>query len=285
MSQIPHQIIFSRTYWLKIVGLALVSLVLAGCSMMTGPTPVPTIKPEIVLQVSGAGSVGLVLEAIASDFQADTPGYRLNVLAGSDTGGGVKGIIGGLLDAAAMGRSPKAEETAKNVKYVQYGQGGVAVFTHSGVGVTSLTSDQIKAIFTGQITRWSQVGGPNQPIIVYARNESDTSATAMRKTILADAAYVTTAQILTSQSDMFNAIETTNYSIGYGAWPATLAQKAKVAAVKIDGLGPDNPSYPMMAPQGIGYLSNREADVKPLIDWLLSPQGKNALKKLAVVTP
>jgi phosphate transport system substrate-binding protein len=266
--------------------LALLGLALVGCGLINpAPTPVPTVKPAVVLKVSGAGSVTNVLEAIAPDFAADTPGYRLNMLAGTDTGGGVKGIITGALDAAAMGRAPKDEEAAQNVKYIEFGQGGVAILTHPGVGVAGLSPDQLKAIFTGQITTWQGVGGPNQPIIVYIRGEDDTSAKTVRQTIMGEAVYVAGAEVMNSQTDMLKTIELTPYSIGYAAWPVALIKKSKVAAVKVNGLGPESAAYPMLYPQGVGYLAQREADVKPLLDWLVSDKGKQALHKFAVITP
>jgi hypothetical protein len=48
-------------------------------------------------------------------------------------------------------------------------------------------------------------------------------------------------------------------------------------------MGPDNPAYPGVLPLGIGYLPERQSDVQPLIDWLLSEQGQTALTKAGVV--
>ena len=286
MNTTNHQFQPLLSPWRQIVCLIFTGLALVGCNFLAAaPTPKPVIKPDVVLKTSGSGSVTAVLAAIAPDFEAATPSYHLNVLSGTDTGGGVKGVAQGVLDVAAMSRALKDEEAAQNVKYLEYGRAGVATFSHPGVGVANLTADQLKAIFSGQITTWDKVGGPKEPIIVFVRDEADSSAKAMHDTFMGDTPYISGAQILNSQGDMLKAVETTNYSIGYGTWPVALAKQSKVAAIKIDGIGPDDPAYPMLSPQGIGYLSTREAEVKPLLDWLLSPQGKESLHKLAIVTP
>ena len=82
---------------------------------------------------------------------------------------------------------------------------------------------------------------------------------------------------------MRETVATTPYSVGVGSWPSALAAGVDVQAITVDGVAPDDPEYPMVAPIGIGYLADRKAEVQPLIDWLLSAQGKTALQKFGVI--
>jgi len=251
---------------------------LAVAESAAAATPINT------LTISGSGSVVPILEAIQSDFEADTPNYRLEVLPGSGTGGGVKGLLQGVLDIAAMARPPKDEEIAQNVKYAGFGQAGNGILIHPEVGVTNLTSAQVTAIFSGQVTNWSEVGGPDLPIILYVRDEGDSSTDALRSFVMGDTPFPETmAQVITSQSDMFASVAGTPGSIGVGTWPAVLATGAKVNVVAIDGVAPGDPHYPMKNPLGIGYLANRQDDMQPLIDWLQSGKGQTALQKFDVI--
>ncbi|MCB9077816.1 MAG: substrate-binding domain-containing protein [Anaerolineaceae bacterium] len=240
---------------------------------------------NVVLTVSGSGSATAVLSAIQPAFEADTPGYRLNVLSGSSTGGGVKGVIEGVLDVAAMARPPKAEETAQEIAYVEIGRAGQAVIIHPDISLTNLTSAQIIAIFTGEATNWKQVGGPDQPIILYVRDEADSSTQTLRQAILGDRPFSeTVAQVLTSQSDMQVAVAGTPGSIGIATWPAALAGGADVLAVAVDGIKPDDPAYPMTTRLGVGYLAGRQTEIQPLLDWLLSESGRAALQEFDLMT-
>lgn len=130
--------------------LLLMALVATGCASTKSEIMPSTPEVNVVLTVSGSGSATAVLSAIQPAFEADTPGYRLNVLSGSSTGGGVKGVIEGVLDVAAMARPPKAEETAQEIAYVEIGRAGQAVIIHPDISLTNLTSAQIIAIFTGR---------------------------------------------------------------------------------------------------------------------------------------
>lgn len=225
-----------------------------------------------------------ILAAIKPAFEADTPGYRLETLVGTGTGSGVQGVIKGVLDVAAMARPPKGEEVAQGVEYVEFGQSGVAVLVHPAVGVTNLAVEQIAAIFSAQVTNWSEVGGPDQLIILYVRDEAEASTKAMREAIFGDTPFPETAQVLTSQADMQVAVAGTPGGVGYGSWPSAVANEANVRAIALDGVAPGDPAYPIFIPVGIGYLPEREADVQPLIDWLLSERGRAVLRQFDVIT-
>lgn len=263
----------------------LVTLTLGFVTACGSPTPVATPMPvEVVLTISGSGTTTSILIAVKQAFEADVPGYTLNILPGTGTGGGVEGIVQGQLDVAAMARPPKDEEAAQGVEYVEFGQSGVAVYTHLDVGITELTVAQVAAIFSGEVTNWSQVGGSDQAIILYVRDEGDSSTQELRQVIFGDTQFPETAQVITSQTDMQVAVAGTSGSVGFGSWPSALAEGADVQAVALDGVRPSDPSYSVVGPVGIGYLSERQADVRPLIDWLLSEPGRMALQEFGVIS-
>jgi phosphate transport system substrate-binding protein len=263
----------------------LATLTLGFLTACGSPTPTTTPTPvKVVLTLSGSGTTTSILSAVKQAFEADVPGYSLNVLPGTGTGGGVEGIVQGQLDVAAMARPPKDAEADQGVEYVEFGQSGVAVYTHPDVGVADLTTAQVTAIFSGEITNWSQVGGADQAIILYVRDEGDSSTKALRQAIFGDTQFPETAQVLTSQADMQAAVAGTLGSVGFGSWPSALAAGADVRAIALDGVRPSDPSYPLVGPIGIGYLSERQADVQPLIDWLLSEPGQVALQEYGVIS-
>jgi phosphate transport system substrate-binding protein len=264
----------------------IIALLLASCASLSAQTPTPTPPPLVILKVSGSGTITTVLEALKPAFESATPGYKLDVLSGSSTGNGVTGILEGVLDMAAMARAPKDEETAKNIKYYEMGLVGQSMIVHPTVtGVASLNKQQIIDIFSGKITNWSEVGGPNLKITLYVRDEDDSSTKGLRKAILGETPFPETAITLFSQSDMAFSVEGTSGAIGVAAWPSILATQTKVQAVAIDGTKPDNAAYPILGSAGIGYLAERESDIQPLINWLSSADGKAALKMLGFVSP
>lgn len=233
-----------------------------------------------LLSVSGSGGTTAVLEAVQAAFEADTPGYQLEILVGTGTGGGVQGVVDGALDVAAMARPPKDDEA---IEYVDFGKTGQALYVHVGVGDIDLTSEQASAIVFGEITNWSEVGGPDLEIVLYVRDEGDSSTAALREAVFGDEPFAETAQVMTSQGDMINAIQGIEGAVGFGTWPAVLAAGANVTPVALNGLLPTDTAYPITGALGIGFLADRQADVQPLVDWLLSDTGKTALRDTGVI--
>ncbi len=261
------------------------ALLLAACGSFSSQKPIPTTPPLVVLKISGSGTVTTVLEALKPAFEKSTPGYKLEILSGSSTGNGVTGILDGILDAAAMARPPKDEETAKKIKFFEMGKVGQAIISHSSlVNITSLDNQQIADIFAGKITNWSEVGGPDQKIVLYVRDEDDTSTKAIRKNLLGDTPFPESTTTLFSQVDMAFSVEGTPGAVGFAAWVSILATKTNVNAIPINGISPDNASYPILDSAGIGYMAERENDIQPLINWLSSPDGQTALQALGFIS-
>lgn len=259
-------------------------IVLAGCGSRATPTPAPTAAVQkITLMASGSGTVTSLLEAVKPALEADVPGLTLQVLPGTGTSEGVKGVISGTFDIATMTRAAKDSETSAGVEYVEIGQTAVAVFVHPDVKVTNLTKAQVIDIFAGKIKNWSEVGGPQLDLVLFVRDEGDGSTQALRELILGDAPFPEKATVFTSQTDMQNVVAGTPGSVGFGSWATARATGAKLKGASLDGVAPGDPGYPIRTPVGIGYLAGRKADVSPLVDWLLSETGQAALRKFDVL--
>lgn len=269
----------------KILYLILVTIIVVfvACTPQAAPTATPTEEVEveaITLSVSGSGSVTPILAAIADEFEAATQGYVLEVLPGSGTGGGVRGVIDGSLDAAAMSRP--ARDSEEGVEFVQFGTSVTAIMVHPDLGITELTSEQLTDIFTGVITNWSEVDGPEQEIILYVRDPEEGNTVDIREEFIGEDDFAESAQVMLSQTDMQNVVSSVEGAIGYGTWAAVIANGAGVSSVTIDGIGLDNAPESMTTIMGIGYLSERAGDIQPLADWLLSEDGQNTLVEVGV---
>lgn len=80
-----------------------------------------------------------------------------------------------LLAAPTPEEQAYLEEKGVTVEMKLYGGDGLVFIGNASNPVSDLTHEQILAIFRGEITNWSQVGGPDHPIIVYYRDEQSGS--------------------------------------------------------------------------------------------------------------
>jgi phosphate transport system substrate-binding protein len=280
---------FPHAWWKGLISVLAFSL-LMGCSSSPS-TPasiaVQANAPQVVLEVSGSSQVLPILRAIEPAFEAASKGHQLEVIevTGSTSGqaAALEGVTKQVLDLAAMSRPLKEKETAQGLEYIEFGRAGVSIFTHPGVGVSSLSDEQISTIFAGKATDWSSFGGTNTPIVVFHREEDATTTLSLREAFLGDTSFSPSAQKIDRTNELMVAVAGTQGSVGYGLWPAALMESTNVQAVALNGVAPNDAAYPIVQPLGISYLTSRKAEMQPLITWLLSPQGQAELRKLGVI--
>jgi phosphate transport system substrate-binding protein len=264
--------------------------IIAACSAApaaVAPTAVPEARPAVNLTLSGATVALTVMSAVQPAFETAQPGYHLDVSvrsgAGSNAGPTIQGVADRTIDIAAISRGLNDEEQKLGLESAEVGKMGTAVFTHPGVGVASLTLDQVRGIFTGKVTNWSEVGGPTLPIVVFARSEDNASTGVMRKEIFGDIAFAKQSQMVDKSDQLQVAVEGTPGGIGYGGWPGFLVKGTTLHAVALDGVGPLDSGYPVTQPLVLCYHPDNKDRVQPLIDWLGSEPGQAALQKFGVV--
>jgi phosphate transport system substrate-binding protein len=142
---------------IHLVAAALCAL-LAACKRGGGAEVSP-------LTYDGATSISrdVLAEAVPS-FEAKA-GVRFGRVDRSSEGEALERLFAGEVQIAGVARWLTAEELARQ-PYVQIiGYDAVGVFVNEGSPVKALTKAQLKAIFTGAIISWKDVGGPNLPIV------------------------------------------------------------------------------------------------------------------------
>lgn len=107
--------------------------------------------------VAGSSSVTPVMEKLAEAYQALNPDVTIEVNQ-SDSTTGVTSAIEGACDLGMASRDLKDSETSEGAQATVIATDGIAVIVNPESAVEDLTSDQVKQIFTGEITSWSEIG-------------------------------------------------------------------------------------------------------------------------------
>ena len=258
-------------------------IALVGCGTGSAPTSEPpTPSAQVMLKLSASPPVAHVLSALQPEFEADTPGYRLAILTATNAKGAVESVFQSITDATVLRRSLKEEEIAQGLEFAEFGTGSVAIIAHPDVGVTNLTAEQVRAIFSGEVTNWSEVGGPDEQIVLFVLDASSSVTKLMRAAMFGDTPFPETARVAPCGSDLVIWVAETPGGVGFGVWASVSLMEADVRPIALDGVTPDDSAYPIVTPYGVGYLPDRQADVQPLIDWLLSERGRAVLSELDV---
>lgn len=158
--------------------LLLVGLLVA----LTGIFSITTVAVSGDLFVKGSTTVlpiaDRAAELLRSGVNSQTGiNYDLNVsISGGGSGTGIAALINGEIDVANASRRMKdkewkqAEESGVNPQEFRVAKDGIAIVVHPSNPVDELTIQQIADMYTGKITNWSQVGGPNLKVVAVSRD-------------------------------------------------------------------------------------------------------------------
>jgi phosphate transport system substrate-binding protein len=157
--------------WFVLLGATLaLALVLASC----GGSPLSGFK------IIGSNTLTPLSSVWAEEFMAANSNVSISV-SGPGTGPGIAALIDGTTDIAQASRKIKQSEidqaVAKGVNpyEIQVANDGLAVVVNPSNSVSELTTAQLSAIYTNQITNWEEVGGNDAPIVVLSRDTNSGS--------------------------------------------------------------------------------------------------------------
>ena len=252
--------------------------------------PVLAAKP---IAIKGSDTMVIMNARLAETFMAANPATQIQVTGGG-SGVGIAALINGTTDIAASSRPIKTSETDKlKARFATTGyavpiaRDGLSIYVNVANPVKELTIAQIRDIYTGRITNWSQVGGRNAPIILYSRENSSGTYTYFKDNVLLGKDFAPRAQTLQGTAAVVNAVARDANGIGYGG--AAYAKGIRFAAVKKDektpGVVPSletvrSGQYPISR---FLYLYTRvkpAKEMKAFIDWALGPEGQAIVSKV-----
>lgn len=168
--------------------LAMLSITLLG-GLMTGCTEEEVGEQpfeQMTITISGSSAMLPLMEKSIEGFMEKYPDVDISAQAGG-SGTGLQQISQGSVniansDLAAEDKLSKTK-AAELVDHKVIAQ-GFGVVVSKDLGVTNLTTEQIKGIFSGKITNWSEVGGPDRNILVVHRPSSSGTRYTFTNTIL-----------------------------------------------------------------------------------------------------
>ena len=121
------------------------------------------------LEIGGSTSITETMDKLCKAYTALYPNITFN-LTSNGSGPGAEGAADGSYDIGMCSRDLKQSEIDKGLISHEIGKDGVAVIVNID-GVEDLTMEEVAKIYSGEITNWNQVGGPDKAIAVYSRED------------------------------------------------------------------------------------------------------------------
>ncbi|MEO1367728.1 MAG: substrate-binding domain-containing protein, partial [Acidobacteriota bacterium] len=150
-----------RTSLICIAAAVLLSALACGGRPADGP-------PSRQLVITGSSTVAPLISEMAQRFEAENPGVRIDIQTGGSSRG-LSDVRQGLADIGMVSRSPRSGED--DMQWFPVAKDGLAVIVHGSNPVDALDEAQVKSIYRGDVTDWSEVGGPAAPVTVVSKAE------------------------------------------------------------------------------------------------------------------
>ncbi len=219
-----------------LAGLLLLSA-LTGCSQSASTEPTGTEQtpaPETSGTVSTDGSTSMekVIGTLGEAFEQETGIALTYNPTGSSSG--IQAVQEGRCDIGLSSRSLKDEEKAEGLTETVLAYDGIAIIVNPENPLSDLSLEDIAAIYTGEITNWSEVGGNDAEIVVIGR-EAGSGTRDGFESISGTEDACKYRQELTSTGDVITTVASNPGAIGY----ASLASvKDTVKPLSVDGTAP-----------------------------------------------
>ena len=267
------------------LALATAALLLAGTAAV--------MAQQKNISVKGSDTMVILGQRWAEVFMGKNAGLTIQVTGGG-SGTGIAALINGTTDICEASRPMKDAEKAdakakrgKDVLELPVAVDGLAVYVNEANPLTELTLAQIKSIYTGAVKNWKDVGGKDEKIILYSRENNSGTYVYFKEHVLENGDYYPTAQTLPGTAAVINAVAQDTRGIGYGG--IAYGKGIKHLNIKKDANTPavaptmENvlaAKYPISR-YLYWYLAGMPAgDTKKLVDWVYSKEGQEVVEKV-----
>jgi len=291
----------NRSLWSHLLAILLLLATVSAC----GPRPAPSGgSPESQQTIENKGSDTLVNLALAwaEAYAKVRPDVRISVTGGG-SGTGIAALLNGTVDIANASRAMKDEELAAaraaGFEPVQtpVALDAIAVVVNPSNPVDELTIPQLSDIFTGRITNWRQVGGPDRPIVLLSRESNSGTYVYFLENVVrqgrADSTdlFSPNALLMTSSEGIGNEVRQNPNAIGYdGLGYVTEGQKTVRIAARPGApyVAPTietvvNGSYPIARPLYMITRGQPTGVIAEYLQWIRGPEGQAIVRELGFV--
>ncbi|MEH2168098.1 MAG: DUF4912 domain-containing protein [Nostoc sp.] len=274
--------------WVALATTPMAASLVVSAPMLAQSTPEATSSPlpqtgqnESIVRIDGSSSLSAINQSLKESFEKQFTGKKVEVAAnGTETA--LKDLLDGKIDIVAMGRGLTPAEKAQGLEQIRLQREKIAIVVGADNPFKgSLTSKQFARIFRGQITNWSQLGGPSGKIRFIDRPiASETRNTFRTYPAFKTAEFATGANATQLTDD--NTAEIIK-QLGKDGISYVLAnQVSKLKGVRVLQLHqalPDDAKYPFSQPLVYVYKKNQSLTTVDFLGFTLAPPGQQAIEK------
>ncbi len=228
------------------------------------------------IEVGGSTSVTPLMELFAEEYQKLNPNIKINI-NGTGSGDGIKNADV-LYQIGMSSRELTPAEQGMGLKETTIAIDGIAVIMSNNSSISNLSVDQIRDIYTGAVTDWSQVSGGSKSgkIAVVSREEGSGTRGAFEELVGFQGKLVAGANESTSTGAIKAGIAQNGDAVGYISLGSV---DSSVKGISVNGTEPTNDnvkngSYKIARPFIVLTGKNVSKESAAFVEWMLSSEAQ-----------
>lgn len=269
----------------KLLVLSVLAILVVGAVSMSGCISDDNGTDEVT--VTGSSTVLPIAQSAAEEFNAQND-IRVSV-SGGGSGYGIEALREGTADIGMSSRDIYKEEKqeiedARGEELVEHtvAKDGLAIIVNEYLyekGFQNLSKNEVVDIYSGDITNWNELGGPDEEIFVVERSEvSGTYGSFMDMMGLNDTVADTQGQ---ENADVRRTVMNTDAAIGYVGLGYT---GGEARALDFNGVTPSienvqSGDYPLVRDLHFYTVGTPEETTQEYIDFVMSSEGQNIVEE------
>jgi phosphate transport system substrate-binding protein len=245
--------------------------------------PIGCQKPQGGLTVVGSTSVQPFAEVLAEEYMARHSREKIYVQGG----GSSAGIQAVRTEAAQVGMSSRALMPEEHdLIGVPIAYDAIAIIVHPSNPLSNLSIDQIKGIFSRQMTNWREAGGRSHPITLVTREEGSGTRESFQHLIMGKTEISLAALVQDSNGAIRQVVADDPNAIGYISLGLV---NDRVKPLKIDGVEANVENikkhrYQFVRPFLFVFKAYPQGLAKSFLEYILSPEGQKLLVQEGLVS-
>lgn len=255
---------------------------------------------EDLPKIDGAAALFPVYSAFVNAVYPDTTEIYDGTFEYNNTPGGYQCLAERITDIF-IGVYPSeeqkdyAETNGTTFVYTPIGTEAFVFFVHKDNPIDNLTAEQIRGIYAGEITNWKQVGGKDEEIAAFQRNEGSGSQSMLERfmgdTPIMEAPTEMVTDLMSGIIEKVSNYRSKSNSIGFSFryYVEGIIQNPDIKMLSVDGVAPTaenikNGRYPIVTPiYAVTYEENDNKNVDKLLEWILSEEGQYIIEETGYV--
>jgi phosphate transport system substrate-binding protein len=238
---------------------------LAGCGSDS--------REESQITVTGSTTILPIAEIAGEQFEEANPDLRVFV-SGLGSSAGIESVSSGSSDIGSSSRELKDEELDLDLVDTPIAYDAIAVIVHPDNPLDELTTEQIRSVFAGEVSNWSELGGADVEIGIVNRDEASGTREAFSKIVLDGGRFDPAAAILPGTGQVRSVVADSVGAIGYISLGFVTPE---VKALDVDGVAATranviDSTYPIRRLLHFFTVGPPEGAAADYVDYVLSPE-------------